>query len=323
VKTIAIALSIWVAAVAYARVAHADDSIWKDGCPGKIAPEFRPRDLPDLPTHNGVAAFGPTPDLDSALGPTRVALGTWVGSLAPQNMGTARPENLFGQQALVQFDAGTTGPIAMGTMAWGDAYSHGGDAGSYAHLANAQFYVGYRKTSYLLRPAFRRGWAIRLGAGSAFGANNQHLVDEREYMAVLAPFRSQLFGFERPMTATLEYRIEMIGCHGPFLHARIDASTWVTQLGDGRDFPRIYVVPMSLAGGGFIYPQFALYGQFGIEFRSPQSIMMYSHITRTSLGVEFQSAAHHAHLGLRGSAFAGDNARGLELTLNLAGDLLL
>jgi hypothetical protein len=303
--------------------AHADDEEepWKDGCPGKYAPEALPKDLPDLPTHRGAAAFGPMPEIDSTLGPTRVGAAMWFGSLSPQDMPYPQPANLLGTQIVAQYDIGSTGPIAMLSYAAADAIAYGGTMSGYSHLANFQAYVGYRHTGYLLRPALRRGWSVRIGGGSAFDGNQQQLVDERQHMAVIAPFRSQLFGFDRPLTATIEYRIEMIGCHGPFVHARVDGSTWQAQQNSGASFPRIYVIPISIAAGGFIYPRFALYGQFGIEFRAPVSVMAYGHVTRTSLGGEWQPASHREHFNLRLSALSGDNARGLEATLAMSAEL--
>lgn len=308
--------------MSHARPAQAEDEPWKDGCPSKYAPEYLPNDLPGLPTHEGAGAFGTLPDIDDTLGPTRVAATAWSDSLTHQRMPDALPPNLIAGQGLIQLNAGATGVLAMVTWGAGGALSRNSPDSSYAHVGNLQAYVGYRSTSYWLRPAFRRGWAFRVGGGSAFAGNLQQLVNERQHMAVIAPFHTQLFGFDRPLSATLEYRIEMIGCHAPFLHARIDGETWQAQSGGGTAYPRVFVVPMSLAGGGYIYPWLTLYGQFGIEFRSPRSVMLFGHVSRTSLGVEFQNDSHHARFGLRGSAYTGDNARGLEFVITISWDHL-
>ncbi len=326
----------WVcaAALAFATLWHArgaraaDDELWKDGCPGKYAPENLPKDLPDLPTHEGASSFGAPPDADDTLGPSRLSLVSVSSSLTQQHDRDGKPPNLWGEQLLFQYNTGSRGPMAMVSWAWGYAYSIDPNVMGFHDLANFQAYVGYRSTSYLLRPAFRRGWAVRIGGGAAFDGNDPGLVAERQRLAVIAPFRTELYGFDRPLGVSAEYRIEMIGCHGPFLHGRIDALTWNTQVGIDAH-PRVFVIPASIAGGGFIYPRFALYGQFGIEFRSPKSetiagqsipVMVYGHVARTSLGVEWQFRDHHFHLGFRGSALTGDNARGLEMAMTLSSD---
>lgn len=277
-----------VVVVGVCAATHADAGRipgWKDGCPTYFAPEnARTRELPTLdvknpndddspPLHEGVSSFGVRGDQDSSMGPSRVSIDTTYRSLT--HLAT-----LETNRAILHLNH-TSGPTL--TVSYTTAYVRH-ITGKYFHAGNLQAYVGYRHTSYMLGDTIRNGVSLRLGGGSPLLADGyardpqaQAEIEERNRTAALLPFETQTFGFDRPVSGSAEWRMELIGCHAPFLHLRIDATHWRAQhLGDPTELPRmiehpsLWSVPMSISVGGFASPDWGLAFTAGLEWRTPK-----------------------------------------------------
>lgn len=322
-----------------ARVAHATHyEPWKDGCPAFFAPEDTPKVLAHLPKHTGADSFGALPELDSPLGPSRIAIGGWGGAIKTQNAAT-------GMMQTPNPDKGATSALDEGQLLINYADSSGAFATATASLVtsftgdrtdtrfgNVETYVGYRHAKYVLGTAFRMATAIRLGGGGQpFAGSAPGEVAVREDIAVRSPFHEHSFGFDRPYTLTLETRLEMVGCHAPFLDLRIDGSEWQPSDSTPVLDPREYTLVVSAAVGGYFEPHHAIYGEVAEDLRSmrdphdtdssdKRKHVPSSHITRTSIGYEWRPAAYVGpfgdfHLGARLSAMTGASVTGWEVAV--------
>lgn len=308
---------------------------WKDGCPPYFAPESAHRlELPtkepsngddDPPLRGGSSSFGVQADPDSSLGPSRVAIHNTYRSLT----GAA---SFITSRGIVHF-ALTSGPTFTVSYAGSIPSPLYSSPSTFKHGGNLQAYLGYRHAFYILGDAVRSGVAFRIGGGSSFGtAGNsfmpgaQRNIEELNQLAILSPFSSQTFGFDRPVTGTLEWRAELIGCHAPFLQIRVDASRWRTQhQGESEEppppilHPVIWAIPMSISVGGYASPDVGLAFTAGVELRSPRSEWLGGrYVTRLSSLLEFRwPSAGRLHTIVRGSAFTGD-LTGWESGVDLA-----
>ncbi len=221
-----IGASAFTAAVALSSSAAAAGwHDWKDGCPAKFPPELATTYsyIPNAPFHDGSGAFGTLPEPDSPLGGTRIAIDGNYTRLTPTTP-DGRPDQLYTGQLLAQLSL-ASGPMLSASLPFGVT---AGDESTYAHTGNGQLYLGYRHTGYLLGPAFRYGTAIRLGGGGELYTPSERLAalsPELEQMATLSPFNARSFTSGREFTFTVEQRLELTGCHQPFLdlaHRRVD-----------------------------------------------------------------------------------------------------
>ena len=135
----------------------------------------------------------------------------------------------------------------------------------------------------------------------------------------MSAFRAPLFGFDRPLILTLEGRIEIIGCHAPFVDLRIDGATWQTQVAGSS--ARVYDLPIEIAFGGYFLPRWAAYLAIGVELRSPDSTLLYGYLVHTNVGIETQLAHHTWRLGAHAGAITGANATGFDAGLTLSWEL--
>lgn len=303
---------VWVSlAVSLAGATASHASVWKDGCPAYFPPEDVPAYTHDLKIHEGSSAFGALPEIDSLLGPTRAAFEGWASAVRPESGPPPIPRELGGRLVL-------QGNLPSGPM-FGAIYAGYlvpdpvRDAGD-GHLGNLTLFGGYRHTGYLLGPLFRTGIAIRIaGGGPLTERNAATLVGQREQVAISSPFRAMSFGIEVPFTASLEYRIEVVGCRAPFADLRIDLSRWRV---DGST-PSVVDAPIELAVGAYPAEPVALFAAVGEELRS--SALRYTHLTRITLGAELHLGdLKHVRLGARLSAITGSNVGGVELGVTLA-----
>jgi hypothetical protein len=295
-------------------------SEWKDGCPAYFPPEKAPRFTPDIMTHAGSAAFGVLPELDSLLGQTRVGYETWRARVSAQDA-LREPSSVWAGRLVAQANL-KSGAMALVSYT-GGAENGEGDDDTPFHLANLQSFIGYRHTGYLLGPTFRYGFALRVGGGGPVTAriSNDSNAD-RESLAEGSPLRAQLFATDRPWTVTLEHRIEMVGCHSPFLDLRVEYSQWrprktrdpATGMLDNPEPVRD--LPIELAAGAYLLRWAALYGAVAVEARS--RALVFYRITRTTLGGEVSLADHRFTAGLRMSAITGRNISGIELLATLS-----
>jgi hypothetical protein len=303
------ALAAGLVSLAGATASHA--AVWKDGCPAYFPPEDVPAYTHDLKIHEGSAAFGALPEIDSLLGPTRVALELWRSAVRPENGPPPIADELGGR--LVLQGNLTSGPM-FGAVYAGYAVPDDVRGGSDAHLGNLTLFVGYRHTGYLLGPLFRTGFAIRVAGGGPLTARTAaSFAGQREEVAISSPFRSTSFGIEVPFTATLEYRIEAVGCRAPFADLRVDLARWRV---DGRT-PSVMDAPIELALGAYPWEPIALFAAVGEELRS--SALRYTHLTRITLGAEWHLGDRkHVRIGARASAITGGNVGGIEIGVTLA-----
>jgi len=295
------------------RTGLATEDGWKDGCPTFLPKESLPNYISGVPSNQGSDSFGVLPEVDSPLGSTRVAWEGGVGQLRQQPSPDGMPDYIAAGQALFQWNlqSGQSGP--MFALRTSGAEAFGGSDGDHYHQAgDLQAFVGYRTTDYLEGPLARVGAAFRLGGGgSLFASNEQALIDQRERVAALAAFHTPLFGFDRPIILTFEARIELVGCHAPFLDFRIDGATWQTQIAGAST--RVYDLPIEVAGGGYFLANWAAYVAVGVELRSPESTLLYSYLVRTNGGVEWQLLDDHSlRLSIHAGGIMGGNVTGFD-----------
>jgi hypothetical protein len=297
-----------VAIMASATASRA--AVWKDGCPAYFPPENVPAYTHDIKIHEGSAAFGALPEIDSLLGPTRAAFELWGSAIRPEN---APPPILheLGGRLVLQGNL-TSGPM-FGAVYAGYLVPDEVRGGADFHLGNLTLFGGYRHTGYLLEPLFRTGVAIRIAGGGPLTARNAaSFAGQREQVAISSPFRGASFGIEVPFTTTLEYRIEIVGCRAPFADLRIDLSRWRVDGGT----PSVIDVPIELALGAYPWEPIALFAAVGEELRS--SALRYPHLTRITLGAEWHFGdSKHVRIGGRASAITGDHVGGVELGVTL------
>jgi hypothetical protein len=299
-----------IVAQAGARPGHADFLAWKDGCPAYFPPEDVPAYTHDIKVHGGSASFGALPEIDSPLGQTRAAIEGWASTLHPEQ-GKALIEREAGLRLVLQGNL-TSGPMFGLTYAGYDIDEL--PTGSDHQLGNLTLFVGYRHTGYLVGPLFRTGFAIRIaGGGPLTGINGAGIAAQREQVAINSPFRASSFGVESPVTGTLEYRIELVGCRGPFADLRADLSRW--RVDEATD--AVFDLPVELALGAYPQEGLAMYVAFGEELRS--RVLQYERMTRVTLGVELQpSWVATPRLGVRASAITGHNVGGFEVGVTLS-----
>jgi hypothetical protein len=313
-SAVGVAVSLAVS-LAGAGASHA--SVWKDGCPAYFPPENVPAYTHDIKIHEGSAAFGALPEIDSLLGPTRAAFETWRSTVraehgvAPTTNGAGSSLHETGARLVVQGSL-RSGPM-FGAIYAGYLVPHVTDGGSDGHLGDLTLFVGYRHTGYLLEPLFRTGFAIRIGGGGPATARNAaSFAGQREEVAITSPFRSASFGIEAPVTASLEYRIEVIGCRAPFADLRIDLSRWRV---DGQP-QSIVDVPIELALGAYPWEPVALFAAVGEELRSSE--LRFTRLTRITLGAEWHLGdSKHVRIGGRASAVTGNSVGGVEIGMTL------
>ena len=291
---------------------------WKDGCPAFFAPEEPPASISDPPSHGGAASFGVLPEVDSPLGPSKLAFTAWTNQLTQLSPSATQPV-LYGGQ-LVFHAAAPSGVFFTGAVGVERA-----DDDRF-RLSNTQAFVGYRHASYLLGTAFRVGTAIRIGGGGdPTSGSDAASVARRESLAALSLLREAMFGFDRPVIGTLEARIEMVGCHAPFVDLRVDAATWRPSDDAATRYPRVFLLPISAAVGGFFRPHQAIYGEFTWQYRLH---LPYSGLTRVGLGWEWRADEFHIgpfgdlHLGVRASAITSSRVTGWDVTAVIAWQLL-
>jgi hypothetical protein len=301
--------------LAGATASHA--SVWKDGCPAYFPPEDVPAYTHDLKIHEGSAAFGALPEIDSLLGPTRVAFEAWHSVVRPErgqppmhdDEGSRLHET--GARLLVQGNL-PSGPM-FGAVYAGYRVPHVDDGDTDSHLGDLTLFVGYRHTGYALGPLFRTGFAIRLAGGGPLTARTaSSFSGQREEVAIDSPFRAASFGIEVPYTASLEYRIEVVGCRAPFADLRVDLSRWRVN---GQDHS-VVDAPIELALGAYPAEPIALFAAVGEELRS--GALAYRHLTRITLGAEWHIGdSKHVRIGARASAITGGNVGGVELGMTV------
>src|ERR1700712_2970119 len=84
-------------------------AVWKDGCPAFFPPETAPIYTTDIRKHDGSAAFGPLPEIDSLLGPSRFATESWLSAVRPDN-GPVSIGHELGSRLVLQGNL-TSGPM--------------------------------------------------------------------------------------------------------------------------------------------------------------------------------------------------------------------
>jgi len=283
-------------------------AVWKDGCPAFFPPETAPTYTTDVKKHDGSAAFGTLPEIDSLLGPSRLATESWLSSVRPAT-GPASIGHELGARLVLQGNL-TSGPMFGVIYA---AYAIPGDGGYDRHLGDLTTFIGYRHTGYVLGPLFRTGIAARIAAGGPETARtSDELAGQRALVAINSPFRGASFGVEVPITASLEYRIEAIGCRNPFIDLRVDVAHWRRN----EATPAVFAVPIELAIGAYPWETVALYAGVGEELRS--SALVYRHLTRITFGLELHPTSKKSvRIGLRASVIAAGDVGGAELGLTL------
>jgi len=247
------------------------------------------------------SSFGYTPDVDSALGPTR------FGVLIRANQMTIPDESALKPALDEEGDpvGGAANPASVG--AWlpaGTGYLQMNRARAivfglqfsraqsrYPHFArngNLGASVGLRWTKLAYGDALRTGLAFQIGMGASMDGFDQDR-DALNRLAARSPFATETFAFDRPITSSIEFRAELVGCHAPFLHLRIGAVGWradpeqtalVTR--DERD--HVLAVPMSFAAGYDAMPGFVTVGlQAGLEYRRPVEVLKSDLVGRVRL----------------------------------------
>ncbi len=324
---------LFCAGIAGALTATPARADWRDGCPPIDQP--RPRS----------SAFGRSGDIDTALSPSRVETRlSYVRFRRPLNSITAPDIILLPVQTHVHIQH-TGGPFlsidlaALQSVAPANALVP--DLPTQRYYGNLNAAVGYRDTGYLIGGALRHGVSAKLGAGAApwtsregDGVNYPRDVNR---IADFMPFNVAAFAHDRPIAFSLEGRIELIGCRGPYVRARADVIGWrpLQERVARNNTAGVFVFPMAVAIGGYVSSTILLEGQFGVELRThadtertepqpPEQPFTFDsgHFLRFRLYAEFQPlcACRHFHLGAFVDAISGDRD-GWQLGLAIAGDL--
>jgi hypothetical protein len=326
----------FVVAVLAARPAAASHD-WKDGCPTY--------DDDPLPL---AGRFGISPELDTALGPSRVALQSDFSQMAvpidaenveASRRAVAQPWTTVGQ-VVGQLNL-RQGPTL--TLHYGGLY-----ASDMRHVGNIGGALGYRYTDFSFGDALRWGLAARLGEDVSLTAGNCQPVaptlacasstggprDPHQYdllsATIRTPFHPRWFGFDHLVSGVVEARVEMVGCHSPFLHLRAELNRWRTPPLQAMPVPEnkapaALAVPITLTAGGYMSPRWGAAGELGIELRSPRSVVLANTIARARVLVDFRVGTHdswwqHVHFGGYAGVVSGD-AQGIALGVTAAYEL--
>jgi hypothetical protein len=310
-----------------ATPAAAADGDWKDGCPF-----FDDDPLPVA------GRFGVSPEPDTALGPSRLALQSDLAQVtapidptgAAASRASVQPWTLVGQ--LVTQVNLRSGPTLTGHIG-------GITATDMRHLGNVGAALGYRYADLLFDNAVRWGVALRLGEDvsataadcpasstspacvtSAGTRRDQH-HDDLLIAAIRSPFNARWFAFDRVVSGVAEARVEMVGCHSPFLHVRVEVNRWhaVGLQAEPRALdisPLVHAIPITAAAGGYISPRVGVAGELGVEFRSPTSVVLVHRVVRARALVNLRLGWQVDLTGY--AAVVSGDARAVEVGLTFA-----
>jgi hypothetical protein len=314
-----------------AAPAAADDD-WKDGCPFF--------DDPPLPV---AGRFGISPVPDTALGPSRVAL---QYDRAQATVPIDPATGMASSRAFVQPSTNVVQLVSQLNLRGGPTLTgHYGLISStdMRHLGNVGAALGYRYTDFGFDGAVRWGVAVRLGEDvsataadcpttgstspacvtSTGTARDQH-HDDLLSATIRSPFNARWFAFDRVVSGVAEARVEMVGCHSPFVHLRVEDNRWravgLQAVPRSLDHsPLLHAIPITLAFGGYIGPHVGAAGEIGIELRSPTSVLLVHRVERYRALLDVR-LGQHIEISLYAGAVSGD-ARGVELGVTVSGKL--
>lgn len=317
-------ISILLAVLCQVAIASAAEN-WKDGCPPYFAPESASRLPPvradnEVPLRGSKSSFGVGPEADTSLGPSRLSTSTIFRRFPDLEW--------FSTNRLMMHLNSPSGPTFSASYAFAATL----EDNELGQQGNLQAYVGLRRGGYLLGDAVRTGVSVRIGGGSSVtakteGLNAQRKIDALNNLANLAPFETQAFGFDRPLTLSVEGRVEMIGCHAPFAHVRIDATAWRApiEMDESKRFDLVYAVPISLAFGGFLLPRLGMSINVGMELRGPKAVLDIERVTRIGLLLDFKVHKNFRLAGrfdaLTGDTTAWDVGLGIAVPFGIDGAL--
>lgn len=322
---------------AVAPVSAFAENDWKDGCPYY--------DDAPLPVSG---RFGMSPELDTALGPSRVGVQYDRGWMnVPIDPAGAKASQAFAQpwtnvvEGVAQFNLDhPTITLHYGGIAAGDL----------EHMGNLGAALGYRYTDFALGNALRWGVAARLGEDLSLTAPDcqasstsprcltsagMHIDQHHDDLlnaTIRSPFNARWFAFDRVTSAVTEARIEAVGCHSPFVHVRAEVDRWRTVGLQAMPRPLdaspvVLAIPITVTAGGYVSPRLGLAGELGVELRSPTSVVLVHRVTRVRARVDFRPVTHamgeywaQLHLGAYAGVVTGD-ARGVAFGFTLAYEL--
>lgn len=295
--------------------AHAHDA---EGCP------------PYPGAHAG--AFGYTPDVDSALGPSRAGITEHsnqmyipgekplmpaIGPDGTPGAGDPAPLDSVGAWIGTLTGYAQVNRIGFSGVVFGVRFSRSQltNYSQYQQNGNVIASIGYRKANLKFGNAMRAGFAFQLGQGISPDGNDSER-DSLNRLAVRTPFNTELFAFDRPIVATLEARFEIVGCHAPFLHLRIGAVGWradpeQTALAPHDERDHVLALPVSLTLGYDAPWAMTVGGQAALEFRRPESVLLVERVTRIRLFLD-KSIKETLHVSLYGGLLAGKGTSGAE-----------
>lgn len=314
----------------------AADHDWKDGCPTY--------DDAPLPVSG---RFGLSPEPDTALGPSRVALQYDAAQMsvpidpttgAALNHSVAQPWTQVGQVVgQLNLRQGPTVTFHYGAVTAADM----------RHLGNAGGALGYHYTDFSFDNALRWGLAFRLGedtsltAGdcqlnsrsrecvTASGAARDQHHDDLLLATIRSPFYPRWFGFDRMVSAVAEARVELTGCHSPFIHLRAEVNRWRTVPFQAMPVPLntapiVLAVPITVTAGAYVSPSWGAAGEIGFELRSPTSVLRAHRVARARALVDVRIGSGDRWSGLQWvhvTAYAGvvtGDAQGVVLGATLS-----
>ena len=245
--------------------------------------------------------FGVAPDSTSLLGPASAA---W--SMAAQQLHDTTDHALPGDWLALQ-RADIQGHVGPG-LGFGAAWSRVSSADPDLRTrGNLTVDAGYRATTLWLGGAVRAGAALQLAQGFATGGSESALQQAKlQRLAGRLAFHEADVAPGRPFAAVLEGRIEMVGCHVPFVHLRLGIERW-----RAANAPAANAFPLSVTVGGYQRTWLGLAMVIAVDLRTPHSVFAAQRLTKVSALVDFR-ICRFFHVAVHGDAISGA-ATGVEI----------
>jgi hypothetical protein len=210
------------------------------------------------------------------------------------------------QRADVQAHLGEA--LALGA-AWSIASSADPDLRTSGNLIVG---AGYRATTLWLGGAIRAGAALQLAQGFATERSGDAMSQAKlQRLAERLAFHEVDVAPGEPFAAVLEGRVELVGCHVPFLHLRLGFDRW-----PAANDRAATVFPLSVTAGGYQRSWLGLAATVAVDLRTPSSVFAAQRLTKVSVLVDFR-LGRWFHVAVHGDAISGA-ATGVELGATVA-----
>ena len=266
------------------------------------------RPIDDCPPSRDPApdTFGVTPEPTSLLGPASAGWSTSMQQLRGVTDRSLPSDWLVLQRADLQAHLGSA--LSLGA-AWSVVSSADPALRTRGNLTAS---AGYRATTLWLGGAIRAGAALRLAEGLATGSSEGVMQEAKlQRLAERLAFHEADVAPGQPFAAVLESRVELVGCHAPFLHLRLGFERWRAE-----NSPAASVFPLSVTAGGYQQDWLGLAVTVAVDLRTPHAVFAAQRLTRVSALVDLR-ICRFMHVAVHGDAISGA-ATGVEIGATVA-----